>query len=238
MSKEHSLLNQQERLWWNSVLFEAPWSDSWWLMYNKVSCIKLFKKCVAVCFSVPPVLLKQQKIYKNASEGQSIILSCKPPQSSIPPHIHWMDKSESVMFEFCAYLTAFVFLAVWLLAALLLVSLWVTKVWLHLTERPVGVICIAALHCRAFPLKQMNAAPPWCFWTLLVISLFFCHCVLFLLFFLSFLHFWLILVSLLLGAAPFPLTFFPSVCLIGLRNGAHQEEWQSDGRSGWEALLC
>uniref|UniRef100_A0A8C2WXX3 Neural cell adhesion molecule L1 n=1 Tax=Cyclopterus lumpus TaxID=8103 RepID=A0A8C2WXX3_CYCLU len=34
----------------------------------------------------------QQKVSKRAREGESIILSCNPPQSSTPPHIHWMDK--------------------------------------------------------------------------------------------------------------------------------------------------
>ncbi|XP_028264992.1 neural cell adhesion molecule L1.1-like isoform X2 [Parambassis ranga] len=51
-----------------------------------------------------PVLLKQQKVQKKAYEGESIILSCHPPRSSTPPHIHWMDmkmvhirRSERVM---------------------------------------------------------------------------------------------------------------------------------------------
>ncbi|XP_072306289.1 neural cell adhesion molecule L1.1-like [Eucyclogobius newberryi] len=39
-----------------------------------------------------PVLQKQQKIYKRAFEGESLVLSCSPPESSTPPHIHWMDK--------------------------------------------------------------------------------------------------------------------------------------------------
>lgn len=39
-----------------------------------------------------PVLLKQQKVNKNAFEGESLVLSCNPPESSTPPHIHWMDK--------------------------------------------------------------------------------------------------------------------------------------------------
>ena len=41
-----------------------------------------------------PVLLKQQKVHKRAYEGESIILSCNPPESSTPPVIHWMDKRE------------------------------------------------------------------------------------------------------------------------------------------------
>uniref|UniRef100_A0A3B3ZWY6 Neural cell adhesion molecule L1.1-like n=1 Tax=Periophthalmus magnuspinnatus TaxID=409849 RepID=A0A3B3ZWY6_9GOBI len=39
-----------------------------------------------------PVLQNQQKIYKRASEGESLVLSCSPPESSTPPHIHWMDR--------------------------------------------------------------------------------------------------------------------------------------------------
>uniref|UniRef100_A0A3Q3WLJ2 Uncharacterized protein n=1 Tax=Mola mola TaxID=94237 RepID=A0A3Q3WLJ2_MOLML len=39
-----------------------------------------------------PVLLKQQKVLKSALEGDSIVLSCSPPESSTPPYIHWMDK--------------------------------------------------------------------------------------------------------------------------------------------------
>ncbi|XP_040910245.1 neural cell adhesion molecule L1.1-like isoform X2 [Toxotes jaculatrix] len=47
---------------------------------------------VQVIVEPQPVLLKQQKIRKRAYEGESIALSCNPPQSSTPPHIHWMDK--------------------------------------------------------------------------------------------------------------------------------------------------
>ncbi|XP_056279739.1 neural cell adhesion molecule L1.1-like isoform X2 [Pseudoliparis swirei] len=47
---------------------------------------------VRVIVEAQPVLLKQQKVSKRAREGESIILSCHPPQSSTPPHIHWMDK--------------------------------------------------------------------------------------------------------------------------------------------------
>ncbi|XP_045912589.1 neural cell adhesion molecule L1.1-like isoform X1 [Micropterus dolomieu] len=47
---------------------------------------------IQVIVEPQPVLLKQQKIHKRASEGDSIILSCNPPESSTPPLIHWMDK--------------------------------------------------------------------------------------------------------------------------------------------------
>ncbi|KAM6982185.1 neural cell adhesion molecule L1.1-like [Tautogolabrus adspersus] len=47
---------------------------------------------VQVIVEAQPVLPKQHKIHVKAVEGQSIILACNPPQSSTPPHIHWMDK--------------------------------------------------------------------------------------------------------------------------------------------------
>uniref|UniRef100_A0A672I9Y5 Neural cell adhesion molecule L1.1-like n=1 Tax=Salarias fasciatus TaxID=181472 RepID=A0A672I9Y5_SALFA len=34
----------------------------------------------------------KQKVHREAYEGDSLILSCNPPRSSTPPHIHWMDK--------------------------------------------------------------------------------------------------------------------------------------------------
>uniref|UniRef100_A0A3B4VMP3 Neural cell adhesion molecule L1.1-like n=1 Tax=Seriola dumerili TaxID=41447 RepID=A0A3B4VMP3_SERDU len=47
---------------------------------------------VHVIVEPQPVLQKQQKVRKRAYEGESIVLSCNPPESSTPPHIHWMDK--------------------------------------------------------------------------------------------------------------------------------------------------
>ncbi|XP_071314832.1 neural cell adhesion molecule L1.1-like isoform X2 [Trachinotus anak] len=47
---------------------------------------------VHVIVEPQPVLLKQQKVHKRAYEGESMVLSCSPPESSTPPHIHWMDK--------------------------------------------------------------------------------------------------------------------------------------------------
>ncbi|KAM7410733.1 hypothetical protein PAMA_020938 [Pampus argenteus] len=47
---------------------------------------------VQVIVEPQPVLLKQQKVHMKAYEGESIILSCNPPNSSTPPYIHWMDK--------------------------------------------------------------------------------------------------------------------------------------------------
>uniref|UniRef100_A0A8D0APR3 Neural cell adhesion molecule L1.1-like n=1 Tax=Sander lucioperca TaxID=283035 RepID=A0A8D0APR3_SANLU len=39
-----------------------------------------------------PVLPKQQKVHKSGKEGESMMLTCNPPESSTPPNIHWMDK--------------------------------------------------------------------------------------------------------------------------------------------------
>ncbi|KAI3357882.1 hypothetical protein L3Q82_016260, partial [Scortum barcoo] len=47
---------------------------------------------IRVIVESQPVLPKQQKIRKRAYEGESIILGCNPPESSTPPHIHWMDE--------------------------------------------------------------------------------------------------------------------------------------------------
>ncbi|TWW56067.1 Neural cell adhesion molecule L1 [Takifugu flavidus] len=47
---------------------------------------------VQVIVEAQPVLLRQQQVHKKSYEGESIILSCNPPESSIPPFIHWMDK--------------------------------------------------------------------------------------------------------------------------------------------------
>ncbi|XP_051282266.1 neural cell adhesion molecule L1.1 isoform X2 [Dicentrarchus labrax] len=47
---------------------------------------------VRVIVEPQPVLQKQQKRKLQAHVGESIMLSCNPPKSSTPPHIHWMDK--------------------------------------------------------------------------------------------------------------------------------------------------
>ncbi|XP_034027935.1 neural cell adhesion molecule L1.1-like isoform X2 [Thalassophryne amazonica] len=47
---------------------------------------------IQVIVEPQPVLLKQQKQHTKAYEGESIILTCNPPESSTPPDIHWMDK--------------------------------------------------------------------------------------------------------------------------------------------------
>ncbi|CAL8251772.1 unnamed protein product [Arctogadus glacialis] len=38
-----------------------------------------------------PTLLKEKKVKKKADEGDSVILKCNPPASSMEPIIHWMD---------------------------------------------------------------------------------------------------------------------------------------------------
>ncbi|XP_076022199.1 neural cell adhesion molecule L1.1-like [Genypterus blacodes] len=48
---------------------------------------------VQIIIESQPVLPKQQRLMKEAHEGESIILPCNPPHSSTPPAIHWMDKA-------------------------------------------------------------------------------------------------------------------------------------------------
>ncbi|KAK2851997.1 hypothetical protein Q5P01_008273 [Channa striata] len=47
---------------------------------------------VKVIVESQPVLVKQQKVNTVAYEGESLLMSCNPPISSTPPHIHWMDR--------------------------------------------------------------------------------------------------------------------------------------------------
>ncbi|TRY66476.1 hypothetical protein DNTS_005367 [Danionella cerebrum] len=39
-----------------------------------------------------PTLQKEKKINKKVEEGESVVLSCNPPNSTVAPVIHWMDK--------------------------------------------------------------------------------------------------------------------------------------------------
>ncbi|XP_020791244.1 neural cell adhesion molecule L1.1-like [Boleophthalmus pectinirostris] len=39
-----------------------------------------------------PVLQNQKKKIEQKFEGDSLVMSCNPPESSTPPHIHWMDR--------------------------------------------------------------------------------------------------------------------------------------------------
>ncbi|XP_068588755.1 neural cell adhesion molecule L1.2 isoform X1 [Cebidichthys violaceus] len=40
---------------------------------------------------VPPSQQKEKKVHVKSEEGNSIVLKCNPPQSSMEPIIHWMD---------------------------------------------------------------------------------------------------------------------------------------------------
>lgn len=40
----------------------------------------------------PPALQKEQIVKKNVEEGESTVLKCVPPSSSLEPVIHWMDR--------------------------------------------------------------------------------------------------------------------------------------------------
>uniref|UniRef100_A0A674DAW3 L1 cell adhesion molecule, paralog a n=1 Tax=Salmo trutta TaxID=8032 RepID=A0A674DAW3_SALTR len=39
-----------------------------------------------------PALQKEKKVKKKVEEGESVVLKCNPPFSTVPPVIHWMDK--------------------------------------------------------------------------------------------------------------------------------------------------
>uniref|UniRef100_A0A8C7JY45 Neural cell adhesion molecule L1-like n=1 Tax=Oncorhynchus kisutch TaxID=8019 RepID=A0A8C7JY45_ONCKI len=39
-----------------------------------------------------PALQKEQKVKKKVEEGESVVLKCNPPFSTVPPVIHWMDE--------------------------------------------------------------------------------------------------------------------------------------------------
>ncbi|XP_066526587.1 neural cell adhesion molecule L1.1 [Hoplias malabaricus] len=39
-----------------------------------------------------PILPKEKRVKKNVSEGESVVLHCNLPKSSVAPTIHWMDK--------------------------------------------------------------------------------------------------------------------------------------------------
>ncbi|KAI3357413.1 hypothetical protein L3Q82_015847 [Scortum barcoo] len=43
----------------------------------------------------PPTQQKEKKVNVKAEQGNSIVLKCNPPQSSMEPIIHWMDWSDS-----------------------------------------------------------------------------------------------------------------------------------------------
>ncbi|KAM6977291.1 neural cell adhesion molecule L1.2 [Aplochiton taeniatus] len=41
----------------------------------------------------PPALQKEKKAKKKVEEGESVVLECNPPASSVEPVIHWMDSN-------------------------------------------------------------------------------------------------------------------------------------------------
>ncbi|XP_070411609.1 neural cell adhesion molecule L1.1 isoform X2 [Nothobranchius furzeri] len=47
---------------------------------------------VEVIIEPHPFLVKQNKLEETKYEGESLILTCNPPESSTPPKIYWMDK--------------------------------------------------------------------------------------------------------------------------------------------------
>lgn len=48
--------------------------------------------------AIPVVSVKDKKLVKNASEGESVVLQCNIPNSKLNTIIHWMDMSKSFCF--------------------------------------------------------------------------------------------------------------------------------------------
>ncbi|XP_030589702.1 neural cell adhesion molecule L1.1-like isoform X2 [Archocentrus centrarchus] len=65
--------------------------EGYYCCYASNSLGTAMTQTVKLIVEPQPVLLKQQVIRKRASKGQSIVLSCNPPESSTPPSIHWMN---------------------------------------------------------------------------------------------------------------------------------------------------
>lgn len=59
-----------------------------------LTCVHVF--LVYLC-AVPPSQQKEKKVTVKAEEGNSIVLKCNPPQSSMEPVIHWMDEREFII---------------------------------------------------------------------------------------------------------------------------------------------
>ncbi|XP_068566599.1 neural cell adhesion molecule L1.1-like isoform X2 [Cebidichthys violaceus] len=66
--------------------------EGWYRCYASNTLGTAMTKNIQVIVEAQPVLPKQPKVHETALEGESIVLSCNPPLSSTPPHIHWMDK--------------------------------------------------------------------------------------------------------------------------------------------------
>uniref|UniRef100_A0A3B1IJE2 Neural adhesion molecule L1.1 n=1 Tax=Astyanax mexicanus TaxID=7994 RepID=A0A3B1IJE2_ASTMX len=43
-----------------------------------------------------PILPKEKRVRKTVHEGDSVVLHCNPPNSSVTPYIHWMDRKRRV----------------------------------------------------------------------------------------------------------------------------------------------
>uniref|UniRef100_A0A3B1K1C3 Neural adhesion molecule L1.1 n=1 Tax=Astyanax mexicanus TaxID=7994 RepID=A0A3B1K1C3_ASTMX len=42
-----------------------------------------------------PILPKEKRVRKTVHEGDSVVLHCNPPNSSVTPYIHWMDRTDA-----------------------------------------------------------------------------------------------------------------------------------------------
>ncbi|KAM9350723.1 neural cell adhesion molecule L1.2 [Symphorus nematophorus] len=86
---------------------ERPGSSAFYTLSNTMDTLKQYQGKY-ICYAAnelgtavsneavlktdaPPSQQKEKKVYVKAEEGNSIVLKCNPPQSSMEPIIHWMD---------------------------------------------------------------------------------------------------------------------------------------------------
>ncbi|XP_047445758.1 neural cell adhesion molecule L1-like isoform X2 [Mugil cephalus] len=67
------------------------WYEGYYKCYASNTLGTAMTQTVKIIIESQPVLQKQQKVFKTAHEGDSIILPCHPPKSKSPPALHWMD---------------------------------------------------------------------------------------------------------------------------------------------------
>ncbi|KPP61888.1 neural cell adhesion molecule L1-like [Scleropages formosus] len=51
---------------------------------------------VQIIIENTPKYVKEKKVTRKVEEGESVVLKCNPPSSTVAPFIHWMDRSESL----------------------------------------------------------------------------------------------------------------------------------------------
>lgn len=86
--------------------------------------------CFLTCLPLaPPSQQKEKKVNVRSEEGNSIVLKCNPPQSSMEPIIHWMDWSEYITFPSLLPLSPSCLLCHLDNLSVLLLSTFITSQW-------------------------------------------------------------------------------------------------------------